>query len=337
MFDHLDRGGLPEAQLYGERLQIVEEYDRAGFYAYHLAEHHSTPLGIAPSPSVFLSAVAQRTKALRFGPLVYLLPLYHPLRLSEEIAMLDQLSGGRLEIGVGRGRSPIELGLYGRDVAEAQAVYEEALAVLRLAFSEERISFSGKHFAFDGVPVELRPLQRPHPPFWYGIGSLESADQCGADGFHGVMLAKAAPAAEYARRYFAAAERAGRQDLRLGICRFVVVADNDRVARRIATRAYPVWYASFIDLFRRYGGRPVQMTWAPTFDEMAAQGLAFAGSPASVAEALNAQLVETGVNYLVGQFVFGDMSLAESRESIGLFSSAVRPALVSAYRAFRAA
>src|SRR6059058_2947782 len=137
VFDHLDRYDGALADYYEDRLKIAEAYDRAGFHAYHLAEHHSTPLGMAPSPSLFLSAVAQRTKALRFGPLVYLLPLYHPLRLAEEIAMLDQLSQGRLEVGVGSGRSPIELMLYGRDIAEAQAVFDEVFAVLQLAASEE--------------------------------------------------------------------------------------------------------------------------------------------------------------------------------------------------------
>ena len=101
------------ADYYEDRLKIVEAYDRAGFYGYHLAEHHATPLGMAPSPNVFLAAVAQRTRRLRFGPMVYVLPLYHPLRLIEEICMLDQMSGGRLEIGFGRGASPIELAIYG--------------------------------------------------------------------------------------------------------------------------------------------------------------------------------------------------------------------------------
>ena len=109
IFDHLDRYGGPLADYYEDRLKIAEAYDRAGFYAYHLAEHHSTPLGMAPSPSVFLSAVAQRTSNLRFGPLVWAMPLHHPLRLIEEICMLDQLSRGRLEIGFGRGSVPIEL------------------------------------------------------------------------------------------------------------------------------------------------------------------------------------------------------------------------------------
>ena len=92
VFDHLDRNELPSHAFYEERLQIVEAYDRGGFHAYHAAEHHATPLGLAASPSVFLAAVAKRTRQLRFGPLVYTLPLHHPLRVAEEICMLDHVS-----------------------------------------------------------------------------------------------------------------------------------------------------------------------------------------------------------------------------------------------------
>src|ERR1700745_3096716 len=122
IFDHLDRYGGSLADYYEDRLKIAEAYDRAGFYAYHVAEHHSTPIGMAPSPSVFLAAVAQRTQRLRFGPMVYALPLYHPLRMIEEICMLDQMSRGRLEIGFGRGSSPIELEYYGQDPTAAEDI-----------------------------------------------------------------------------------------------------------------------------------------------------------------------------------------------------------------------
>ncbi len=328
VFDHLDRGKRSISDLYEQRLQIVEQYDRAGFYAYHLAEHHSTPLGMAPSPGVFLSAVAQRTKALRFGPLVYLLPLYHPVRLAEEIAMLDHLSGGRSEVGVGRGRSPIELMLYGRDIAEAQAVFDEAFAILQLAFTQDRINYAGKHFDFHDVPVELRPLQKPHPPFWYGIGTPESASEYGERGFHGVTLAKPAVAAEITRRFHEGSARAGWRGRHMGICRFIVVGETDREAQELARRTYPIWHASFFELFRRYGQEPVQI-WPDRFEDMAANGLAFAGSPGTVADALLDQLRMVGANYLVGQFVFGDMSLAESTKSIALFASAVMPQLVA--------
>ena len=100
LFDWVDRGQRPLHQLYEERLQLIEAADVAGFYSYHLAEHHATPLGMAPSPALFLAAAAQRTQKIRIGPLGCILPLYPPLRLIEEICMLDNLSHGRLDLGV---------------------------------------------------------------------------------------------------------------------------------------------------------------------------------------------------------------------------------------------
>jgi alkanesulfonate monooxygenase SsuD/methylene tetrahydromethanopterin reductase-like flavin-dependent oxidoreductase (luciferase family) len=97
IFDHIDKGDIPLSEHYENRLKLIEAYDAAGFYADHLAEHHFSPVGTAPSPAIFFSAIAQRTERLHFGPLVYLLPFYHPLRLFEEICMLDHLSRGRFE------------------------------------------------------------------------------------------------------------------------------------------------------------------------------------------------------------------------------------------------
>ena len=103
VFDHVDRAQQNLQAYYEDRLRIVELYDEIGIHRYHVAEHHGTPLGMSPSPSVYLAAVSQRTKNLRFGPMIYAAPLYHPLRLAEEICMVDQMSGGRLELGFGRG------------------------------------------------------------------------------------------------------------------------------------------------------------------------------------------------------------------------------------------
>src|SRR5271166_2477358 len=130
VFDHLDRHGGALADYYEDRLRITEAYDRAGFRSYHLAEHHSTPLGMAPSPSVFLAAVAQRSRRLRFGPLLYVTPMYHPLRVAEEVVMLDHMSRGRLELGLGRGASPIEIAGFDVDPANAPAMNREAIEVI---------------------------------------------------------------------------------------------------------------------------------------------------------------------------------------------------------------
>jgi alkanesulfonate monooxygenase SsuD/methylene tetrahydromethanopterin reductase-like flavin-dependent oxidoreductase (luciferase family) len=146
VFDHLDRDDQTLGDYYSARLQIIETYDRLGFYAYHVAEHHATPLGMAPSPSVFLAAVAQRTRQLRFGALVYALPLYHPLRMIEEICMLDQLSRGRLEIGFGRGSSPSELIYYGQDPDQSQKIYAEALELVVAGLTQRSLTFHGEFF-----------------------------------------------------------------------------------------------------------------------------------------------------------------------------------------------
>src|SRR5919204_750759 len=103
MFDWLDESGRDQGETYAERLRMLELADRSGFYCYHLAEHHATELSTVPSPNLFLSAVAQRTRRLRLGPLSYVLPRYEPLRLLEEVCMLDQLSGGRGGLGVSPG------------------------------------------------------------------------------------------------------------------------------------------------------------------------------------------------------------------------------------------
>ena len=130
LFDWIDRGTVPLHQLYEERLQLLEAADAANFFCYHLAEHHATPLGMAPSPALFLTAAAQRTRRIRLGPLVYLLPLYNPLRLIEEVCMLDHLSGGRLELGVGRGVTPYELRYFGVDPAGTRATWYRSIIKL---------------------------------------------------------------------------------------------------------------------------------------------------------------------------------------------------------------
>ena len=329
VFDHLDRSALPLEEFYEARLKLIEAYDRAGFYAYHVAEHHSTPLGMAPSPTVFLSAVAQRTRRLRFGPLVYALPVHHPLRLIEEICMLDHLSGGRLEIGFGRGSSAIEVGFYGQNPADAQRIYAETLDLILQGLSTKTLNFQGDFFSFDNVPIELEPLQRPHPPVWYGVHSVESAERAARACFNIVSLDGAKATRAFTDRYREVwrVTWGDRRALpKMGIGRFVVIADSDEEALSIARRAYPVWHRSFYHLFRLYGGRPVHPRPAE-FDALAESGQAVAGSPETVQEFLKSQLEISGATYPVGQFAFGDLTLAESLRSVELFATRVMPAI----------
>ena len=131
LFDWIEQYEHSDSETYEQRLKMLEYADRAGFYSYHLAEHHITPLSIAPSPGLFLAAACQRTKNIRLGPLVYLLPFYNPFRLLHEICMLDHLSQGRLDLGIGRGIVPMEAERYGFALEkDGRAMFEEALEVL---------------------------------------------------------------------------------------------------------------------------------------------------------------------------------------------------------------
>lgn len=328
IFDHLDRNALPLADYYEQRLKLIEAYDRAGFYSYHLAEHHFTPLGMAPSPSVFLASVAQRTRRLRFGPLVYALPLHHPLRVLEEICMLDHLSGGRLDIGFGRGSVPYEIAYYGQNVELREKIYRERLELILKAFSVDILSFSGEFDAFENVPMEIKPLQRPHPPIYYGAHSADSAERAARKGLNIINNDITAVTRSCVARYRDVCRESGGRDTtaKMGMVRFVVVAKTDGAALAIARRAYPVWHRSFNHLYRMHGTTPGLGERPPTFDGVMELGTGIAGSPATVAEVLARQLQESGANYLVGQFAFGDLTLDEMLQSVELFAAKVMPA-----------
>ena len=332
VFDHLDSyGGLP-ADYYEDRLRIAQAYDRAGFYGYHVAEHHSTPLGMAPSPSVFLSAVAQRTRRLRFGPLVWPMPLYHPLRLIEEICMLDHLSRGRLELGFGRGAVPTEIEYYGGKPEEAQEIYSEAVELVLAGLTRKVLDFQGKHFSFKNVPMEIAPLQKPYPPIWYGVHAPQSAERAARrnlnvvslDGPHETRLSM-----ERYRAVWRGLHASAVTFPKLGLGRFIVVGRSDSEALALARRAYPVWHASFTYLSRRHG-RKQSHPRPPTFDLLVEGGQGVAGSARTVTEFLSTQLRETGCNYVVGQFAFGDLNREECLQSIALFAGEVMPKLRAA-------
>ena len=327
VFDHVDRNARPLTAFYEDRLKLVEAYDRAGIYGYHCAEHHFTPLGMAPSPSVYLSSIAQRTKSLRFGPLVYTLALYHPLRLAEEICMLDQMSRGRFMVGVGKGVSPIEIGFYGVDTAKTEMLFAECFAVMMQALTQKTVSFEGEHFSFSNVPMEMTPYQKPHPPLWYGVVNPDSAGRAAKAGMNFISNAPAAAIRAKIERYIATERPSGCAAPKFGMNRYMVIAETDAEALEVARRAYRVWYQSFMHLWWKYNRKPPNVNYPPEIDAQIAGGTAVAGSPETVLRTLSSQLAESGANYLVSRFAFGDLTLAESLRSLELFSRHVMPAL----------
>lgn len=324
LFDHMDRGPGTLAEDYEHRLCLAEAGEAMGFTRFHATEHHGTPLSIAPSPSLFFAAMAQRTRRLRFGPLVYTLPLYHPLRLAEEIAMLDQMSGGRFELGVGRGVSPHETAFHGLEPSESQPRYEEALRLILLVLRSagQEISFKGRFYNADAVPIILAPVQLPHPPLWYGIAKPEAVPWLALNGIN--LVSSNAPAAMRSITDSYRAHWAGDGAMPLlGINRHTVVADTDAEALAIGRRAYAAWHKSFTFIWQRKGGTPHTMMFPNDFDTLLAQGKAFCGSPATVRAQMAAQIDESGCNYMLARFAFGDMRPEESMSAQRLFGREV--------------
>ena len=273
--------------------------------------------------------MAQRTKRLRFGPLVYTLPLYHPLRITEEVCMLDQMSGGRMQVGIGRGISPLETKGFGIDPAERVTRTAEILQVMMQGLTQKTVNFQGKFYTYNNVPMELEPFQKPHPPFWIGAATTESAARAAKNGHNFVSLSTAAETRQLIDRYRASWKEAhGEKPLpMLGLGRFIVVGDTDAGALALARRAYRRWHDSFHILWRKHGMVPTSGERAREFDEIMDGGRGVAGTPATCIKMLTAQLAEAGANYSVGQFVFGDMSLAEALGSIDKFVREVMPAV----------
>jgi alkanesulfonate monooxygenase SsuD/methylene tetrahydromethanopterin reductase-like flavin-dependent oxidoreductase (luciferase family) len=333
LFDWIDRAAAPLHQLYEERLQLLEAADKAGFFCYHLAEHHATPLGMAPSPALFLAAAAQRTRRIRLGPLVYLLPLYNPLRLIEEIAMLDQLSGGRLELGVGRGVVPYELRYHGVDPDDTRAIFNEALAVIIAGLTDRRLTFEGRHYRYSDVPMELQPLQQPYPPLWYPTHNPESVEYAARHGYNFVGLGPAAAVRQHVDLYWQTWE-AHRDDTgrlsghvaapKVGILRQIVVADTDNEALEAARTAHEDWYRSITKLWHDHDDHSVDglFAWEPATEH---ETILF-GSPTRVREQM-ARLIDTsGCNYIVGSFAWGTLPHEQVLRSLQLFAREIMPA-----------
>ncbi len=329
IFDHLDWSREDLAAHYEDRLRLIEAYDRAGFYAYHLAEHHATPLGTAPSPGIFLSAVAQRTTRLRFGPLVYCVPLYPPIRLLEEICMLDQMSHGRLELGVGRGISPIEVAYFGLDHEVAPAMYQEALDLILAGLRGGELNFDGEHYQVKEMPLTLSPHQKPHPPLWYGLSRPDSTVWAAQNAVNIITNRDEAGSRQITDRYRAEWRALGHAEgtlPRMGMSRHIVIADTEAEALSIARRAYKVWRHSFYVLWDRHDMKPINVHFPDDLDALIAMGQAIIGTADQVGEEVRRQAAASGVNYFLCRFAFGDMSHDEAIQSVDLFTKHILPA-----------
>jgi alkanesulfonate monooxygenase SsuD/methylene tetrahydromethanopterin reductase-like flavin-dependent oxidoreductase (luciferase family) len=339
IWDHFERrSDRPPNEQYEQRIQLVQRAEELGFYGYHVAEHHFTPLDLTPSPLVFLAALAERTTRIRIGSMVLVLPLYNPARLIQEICMVDQISNGRLMPSVGRGVRDVEHEWFGVDPAEVRPRFAEVLEILMTGIAAGKISHHGRFFDFDDVNLDVGPMQNPMP--WWYAGSFEFAAT------HGMSVLGPCTREDVERYWQIWDEGRARGatpyvelEPKVGNNRHLYVADSDEEALAVADRAWDVlgdnFFATPVRNRELNNGEPVVRGASRGFGygEPSAgplgRGSLVAGSPATVRERLSAVLREVGprYNYMVVNFEWGDLTHEEAMRSMELFAAEVMPAL----------
>jgi alkanesulfonate monooxygenase SsuD/methylene tetrahydromethanopterin reductase-like flavin-dependent oxidoreductase (luciferase family) len=340
LFDHVERSDRAMSTTFDERLTFAQAADEAGIYCLHVAEHHATPLNLIPVPGIYLGALARLTKRIRFGPLVYLLPLYSPLRLIEEICILDHLSHGRMEVGVGRGVSPYELGYHKIDHDKSRDIFIEAYKCLAAGLVSDPFTYESESYNYKDVPMPLRPLQQPHPAFWYGSSNDIGSKWAGEQGMHFVTLGPMDTAkANIATFKEALAKRGGAAQPKaefpggtaIGVQRHIFVADTEAEAHRFGKPAME-YHLGMLNWLRNKHGQTgltsrLNVRRGATFEECIADGSVIAGTPAQVVAEIERQQAELGFNYLLTYLFLGTMTLSEALRSLALFRSEVMPKL----------
>jgi alkanesulfonate monooxygenase SsuD/methylene tetrahydromethanopterin reductase-like flavin-dependent oxidoreductase (luciferase family) len=330
IWDHFERRrDVPVEQQYQEKITLLRQAEGLGYYCYHVAEHHLTPLDLAPSPNLFLAAVAQATTSLHIGSMVHILPLYHPVRLVQEICMLDNLSGGRFEFGIGRGARSIEHRWSGVDPEESRERSEEILRIIVSALTTGNLVHQGRFYQIDDAPLDLLPVQRPYPPIWYA-GGWEFAGRNGLNflgrsvtdltGYWGLWQ-------ETRQRHEGLNPQAA--EPRAGINRQIVVRETDEEAEALARRAQIAHARNFNATSLDYPGGRVVPQMSGDIEDARARDRVLYGSPATVRAFLEQTIDGIGDPpsfYFTTALQWGDITHEEAVETMRLFAGEVMPA-----------
>jgi alkanesulfonate monooxygenase SsuD/methylene tetrahydromethanopterin reductase-like flavin-dependent oxidoreductase (luciferase family) len=334
------RPWVTERQAFEELLDQIELNERLGFHEAWFAEHHHSDYGMLASPNLIIAALASRTRRLRLGNLVNALPLHDPMRLAEECAMLDILTGGRLNVGLGRGVPRDDL-KHGLDRDTAQARFEEGVEIVLRAWSEDTFTYRGTAWNYSDISCRPRPLQRPHPPIYYGATSPQSPSMVARRGWN--LALSRQPLANCAKAIASyRAERAKQSHLAGGgdaiMVRDVYVADSDEQAWAEAgpeiTRFWQLatdnlWCSDPITTedLPRFTKRFAYFPGGLTLKKADEWGVSLIGSPKTVIEKARAMIETARPDCFVCMFSFGGLSHQQITRSIELFATKVIPSL----------
>lgn len=339
-----------ERRMYAETLEEVEAADRLGFDAAWLVEHHfMRGYSHCSKPELFLAAAAARTRRIRLGLAIVPMPYHHPVHVAERVATLDLLSGGRIEVGIGRGFSPEEYKAFGVAMEDSRSLTEEALAVLRASFVAAPVSYEGRHFRLDQVDVLPNVVQQPHPPLWTAAVSPHSFEWAARERL-GVLAGPFKPwfMIEQDIRRFRDAWRqhwGERETPRIGMTLGVLCLPDGRQVRRLAAPAFNWFYSELFratapvleklypsyEHFYEIGRlrRLIRLGVRPRLLELA--GMVIVGSPAEAIERIG-RLQEAGVTHLLCAVGAGAVDTAVVRDSLACLAQDVMPAFRAAQK-----
>ena len=308
-----------------ETLTECERAEAAGFDSVWLGEHHNNPV-LYPAPLIGLAAVASRTRSIRLGTGVLLLPLYHPLMVAEEGAMVDVISSGRLILGVGAGYAPEEFAAFGHSLKERGSRLEESTALLHRLWTEGNVTHHGRHYRLDNAAVAPRPVQRPRPPIWFGAWAepaLRRAARLGDAWFVGpsANLNEIAPCA---RLYRHACMEAAKGEGEVNLFRYVFVAGSGKEA--IATAGRP-FIEAFEKMYFRWPHPVVKRPAGQLTIERLAEDRIILGDPKTCVKDILRFQKELSAGHLVCRFSVPGIPRAACQASLDLFTREVMPAL----------
>jgi alkanesulfonate monooxygenase SsuD/methylene tetrahydromethanopterin reductase-like flavin-dependent oxidoreductase (luciferase family) len=330
------REGDPEP--FQHLLEQIDFAEQLGYESVWLTEHHFSEYGRPGVPAIAGAAIA-RTSRIRVSTAVVVLPFHHPLRVAEDWAILDHISGGRVDVGIGRGNQPLEFQGMGVPLGEAEERFSEALEIIRRAWTEESFSYQGQYWSFPDVEVLPKPFTKPHPPLWQAAVSDYTVQKIIDRGINGLIGPYLTPYDVLKEKYFDPWHRllgeSGRTDLRMCHNEFVYVGETEQQVKD-DVRDYVMWYirkaariwgerdrskvvkqfANFTDVLEYFD--------TVEFDEVYDK-LAIFGTPDQVAEKIRWMRDEGGCDYLMNFMWFGGLSHEKAMRNMELFAQEVMP------------
>ena len=321
--DNHPKIGRSNQRYYEEVLTIGEWAEELGFDSFWFGEHHFFWHGTCVSPPALIAALGQRTKTIRLGPAVSVLPLHHPLIVAEDYALADNLCGGRLNFAIGSGFSPVEYKIFGMTMEEARDKYWEAFDVILKAWTEERFSHRGKHYQIEDGSLYVKPVQKPMPPTWIAASSDETLIRAGELGFPimGIPFVRSTSLSEVKQKndlFMKSYGRAGHKqtpDIIVALHVYLHPSEHDAVR---SARPYFARVVDYLTKYRRPGAR------VPDFDTIKKDQLALFTNPENACSIFR-EYEKIGVTHVIAMVNFGGVPMADLRRTLELMSKEVFP------------